>query len=249
MTFQELFDYEKGSPHIALLHKKYGNEFEIVLNGMLISFTSQYNIERTLSAEQAISITRQLIREYPIYKLSDFAKFFSEASTGKWGKAFGRLDMETIFEMIRSYDLERIEAMEQWHRERKESATFEKPILDDAVEIPEEALKQLRKLLMKLNEGKKKINAEPIRKADPVQELANKYIRMEREYLIASDKPRHVSKRDFELQFGKLEEWVNKKLISQAHQRLTKGNREKAPTAEELQVEINKMIEDQQTIC
>lgn len=98
----------KQCDSVAKIRKDKGDQIIIASIAYLLNiFMEQSQAIHKMPPEQVAPLADKLSREYYFFTLEDFALFFNDASLGKYGTNFNKLDAEIIGNMIAKYDVER----------------------------------------------------------------------------------------------------------------------------------------------
>lgn len=123
------------------------------LSVLFLKLQEQLNFskEKKMDGQQLVFLCDMIIEEYPHYQFYDISKFCREILKGKLGVIFSKMDIPSIFEMLKKYDLNRINELEQFHQKLKNET--DKEIKTALTGIPDIAQKELEKLYQKLDKG------------------------------------------------------------------------------------------------
>jgi len=101
----------------------------VVLKALLVKFLNSfldfYNLARRDDAHR-IEIVNLLLDEYGHFTLTDLKFFFKQAKKGYFGEVYGRLDGGVIFNWLRKYNHQRMDAFENYQRQLQISGLNEK---------------------------------------------------------------------------------------------------------------------------
>jgi hypothetical protein len=96
----------RQSPQVSALRRAApGDAAEALAN--LLTFTAHlFNVVRNLSEVQITLLAQDMMERYWHWKFDEFIYVFREATAGRWGKVYDRLDAGTIHEWCKAYELE-----------------------------------------------------------------------------------------------------------------------------------------------
>lgn len=77
----------------------------VLLSDLNNSF--KVNPEFKLNDDEIVDLVMSLSKEYYHYRVQDFAIFVRNAKSGRYGKAYNRLDVPMVWEWIKKYDQQR----------------------------------------------------------------------------------------------------------------------------------------------
>ncbi|GAB3303534.1 hypothetical protein [Hymenobacter tenuis] len=96
----------RQSPQVSALRRAApGDAAEALAN--LLTFTAHlFNVVRNLSEVQITLLAQDLMERYWHWKFDEFIYVFREATAGRWGKVYDRLDAGTVHEWCKAYEIE-----------------------------------------------------------------------------------------------------------------------------------------------
>jgi hypothetical protein len=105
-------------PELVQIHGQ--QKIHALLVMMLADFANSFNLIRPMTQDQMVSTALELIATSYDDNLAieDFAIFFSDAKSAKYGKVLDRMDQQTVFELFENYRQNRHKAYLQSKEEQ-----------------------------------------------------------------------------------------------------------------------------------
>lgn len=141
-----------------------------IIAAMLARFVGQFNVSKNMTPAQigdyAITLveeSQELGHQLPAMRLEDFALFFEQAKTGKWGKPFDYIDSALIESWLDQYWKERVtkyrvekKAQEEWTLAQLHANAPGKIVEVDAAKLFQEELEKMKEPLVTSKSDKEK---------------------------------------------------------------------------------------------
>lgn len=124
-----------------------GNEATVAIIAGIIKFINdQLNIPNKMNKNQILNAAIALLEEYWGYNIEELIYFSKGVLTGKYGKIYQSFDQSVLFDLLHEYDMQRADAIELEHKNRKTQSVAEcKELSPELKEILKEAINKNNK--------------------------------------------------------------------------------------------------------
>lgn len=148
------FSEIKYYPSLHQIRHEYGDAKTLkILVALIDNFNQSINAVRPMTAVQMNDVAFMILSEYGSYRLEDVVMFFSMAKTGKLGRIYDRIDIQTISQFLIEYDKYRAlyGQLEQEKQEYQKEKEFKQPVNEVSVDT-DALIKQMKEERQKRHE-------------------------------------------------------------------------------------------------